>query len=69
MTAAYRNVPYHLDGPYGPAHVAGPFGQLSWECCPTHEISKFLRLIARSSDTAEHHMIYPDNLDLCAPFY
>ena len=35
MTAAYRNVPYHLDGPYGPAHVAGPFGPLSWECCPT----------------------------------
>ena len=35
MTAAYRNIPYHLDGPYGPAHVAGPFDPLSLECCPT----------------------------------
>ena len=26
MTASYHNIPYHL---------AGPFGLLSWECCPT----------------------------------
>ena len=35
MTATCHNIPYHLDGPYGPAHVACPFGLLSWECCPT----------------------------------
>ena len=32
MTATYHNIPHCLDGPCGPAHLAGPFGPLSWEC-------------------------------------